>query len=69
MLLKNTEKSSMSHDKILRGVSMEYDNYYMKARPEMINYIPKDAKKILEVGCGSGTFSYQLNHPRLKARG
>lgn len=32
----------------------------MKTRPEMISYIPKNAKKILEVGCGSGLFGHQL---------
>ena len=39
---------------------MDYDNkpshYYSKIRYEMLKYLPSDAKKILEVGCGNGCF-------------
>ena len=31
--------------------------YYANARTEMLQFIPKDAKKVLEVGCGEGKFS------------
>lgn len=31
--------------------------YYANARAEMLQFIPKDAQKILEVGCGEGKFS------------
>lgn len=31
--------------------------YYANARLEMMQFIPKDAEKILEVGCGEGKFS------------
>ena len=31
--------------------------YYANARLEMLQFIPKDAQKILEVGCGEGKFS------------
>ena len=34
--------------------------YYKNDRPEMLRYIPENAKTILEVGCGSGNFSAQL---------
>jgi 2-polyprenyl-3-methyl-5-hydroxy-6-metoxy-1,4-benzoquinol methylase len=34
--------------------------YYMNVRPEMLAFIPKTAKKILEIGCGEGNFSAQL---------
>ena len=36
------------------------DGYYTQTRPEMLKYIPDSAKKILDVGCGEGTFSKQL---------
>ena len=34
--------------------------YYKNVRPEMLGFIPKSAKTILEIGCGSGNFSAQL---------
>ena len=37
--------------------------YYGTHRPEMIQYIPSDALKILEVGCGEGNFCRQLKTP------
>ena len=40
---------------------MDYKNkpsgYYDSIRHEMLNYLPKTAKKILEVGCGNGCFA------------
>jgi 2-polyprenyl-3-methyl-5-hydroxy-6-metoxy-1,4-benzoquinol methylase len=40
---------------------MDYKNkpsgYYDSIRYEMLNYLPKTAKKILEVGCGNGCFA------------
>lgn len=40
---------------------MNYDNkptgYYDNFRKEMIVYLPQDAKRILEVGCGNGCFA------------
>lgn len=35
-------------------------NYYQNLRLEMLPYIPKDAKKILELGCGEGMFGSYL---------
>lgn len=32
------------------------DNYYAHQREEMLKYIPIDAKNILEIGCGNGSF-------------
>jgi 2-polyprenyl-3-methyl-5-hydroxy-6-metoxy-1,4-benzoquinol methylase len=34
--------------------------YYGNVRPEMLQFIPANAAKILEVGCGEGNFSAQL---------
>lgn len=36
------------------------NDYYLRERFEMIAYVPKTAKKILEVGCGAGVFAAQL---------
>lgn len=39
---------------------MYNQNYYSLSRTEMLKYIPQDAKKILEVGCGEGLFLSQI---------
>lgn len=43
---------------------MDYDHkegrYYFNERPEMLAFFPKNAKKVLDVGCGQGTFAVQL---------
>ncbi|NNC69991.1 MAG: class I SAM-dependent methyltransferase [Flavobacteriaceae bacterium] len=40
---------------------MDYTNkskeYYSNDRQEMLNYLPKDAKKILDIGCSNGSFA------------
>lgn len=35
-------------------------SYYGHTRPEMLTFVPKDAIRILEIGCGQGNFSSQL---------
>jgi methylase of polypeptide subunit release factors len=43
---------------------MDYQNkpkgYYDNIRFEMLKYLPEDAKKIIEVGCGNGCFAEEL---------
>ncbi|GAA4897202.1 hypothetical protein GCM10023311_22480 [Flaviramulus aquimarinus] len=43
---------------------MDYENkpdgYYNDDREEMLIYLPKSAKKILDVGCGNGIFATNL---------
>ena len=34
--------------------------YFRNERPEMLAFVPKDARLILDVGCGSGTFGAAL---------
>lgn len=34
--------------------------YYSYPRQEMVNFVKKDAKKILDIGCGEGAFSLLL---------
>ena len=36
------------------------DDYYLQARPEMMEFIPENSKKILDAGCGEGYFGKQL---------
>jgi 2-polyprenyl-3-methyl-5-hydroxy-6-metoxy-1,4-benzoquinol methylase len=35
-------------------------SYFTNSRPEMLNYVPLDLRKTLEIGCGFGNFSYSL---------
>ncbi len=35
----------------------EENNYYAQTRPEMLEFIPRSAKRILEIGCGQGLFA------------
>ncbi|MBZ9628408.1 class I SAM-dependent methyltransferase [Psychroflexus sp. CAK57W] len=43
---------------------MDYQNkkgkYYINQRPEMLEFFPKNAKTVLDVGCGQGTFVKQI---------
>ena len=39
---------------------MNASMYYQSLRPEMLDFIPRDAGRILEVGCGEGRFGKQL---------
>ncbi|EKE07232.1 MAG: methyltransferase type 11 [uncultured bacterium] len=50
----------MNDNSNLKNMQIKDDGYYTQTRPEMLKYIPDSAKKILDVGCGEGTFSKQL---------
>ena len=43
---------------------MDYENkpdgYYNDDREEMLYFLPKDAKKVLDVGCGNGIFTASI---------
>ena len=45
---------------------MDYKNkpneYFKFPRQEMLGYLPKTAKRVLEVGCGQGTFGEQIKN-------
>jgi 2-polyprenyl-3-methyl-5-hydroxy-6-metoxy-1,4-benzoquinol methylase len=45
---------------------MDYDNkegsYYYNERPEMLDFFPIDAKTVLDIGCGQGTFAVQIKN-------
>ena len=36
------------------------DGYYDNIRYEMLKYLPEDAKKIIDIGCGNGAFAEVL---------
>jgi 2-polyprenyl-3-methyl-5-hydroxy-6-metoxy-1,4-benzoquinol methylase len=44
----------------LKDQSIKTDGYYIQTRHEMLKYIPQNAGKILDVGCGEGQFGFQL---------
>jgi 2-polyprenyl-3-methyl-5-hydroxy-6-metoxy-1,4-benzoquinol methylase len=39
---------------------MDEFKYFNNIRPEMLDFVPKDVARILEVGCGEGVFGGQL---------
>jgi 2-polyprenyl-3-methyl-5-hydroxy-6-metoxy-1,4-benzoquinol methylase len=44
----------------IADLSTKPEGYYTQARPEMLPFIPKDAKRILDVGCSEGKFGAEL---------
>lgn len=47
----------------------EMNKEYRGSRPEVIALIPKNAKKVLDVGCSSGEFGYALKHQGIEVWG
>ncbi len=45
---------------------MDYNNkandYFNHERPEMMAFLPKECKTLLDVGCGEGTFAVQIKN-------
>jgi 2-polyprenyl-3-methyl-5-hydroxy-6-metoxy-1,4-benzoquinol methylase len=50
----------MSLNPSIADLSTKPEGYYIQARPEVLPFIPKDAKRILDVGCGEGGFGFTL---------
>jgi 2-polyprenyl-3-methyl-5-hydroxy-6-metoxy-1,4-benzoquinol methylase len=44
----------------MQSADIKPDNYYQSVREEMLAFVPHDAARILEVGCGEGQFGYRL---------
>ncbi len=42
----------------------EVNGYYAGLRPEVMKYVPESAKTVIEVGCGNGSFGFQLKSCR-----
>jgi 2-polyprenyl-3-methyl-5-hydroxy-6-metoxy-1,4-benzoquinol methylase len=45
-------------------MTMTETTYFEHLRPEMVRYLPADAKRILDVGCGTGAFSASIKKDR-----
>ena len=50
-------------------LGIKKNKYYANIRPEMLQFIPINANKILEVGCAQGNFSDQLNKNNVETWG
>jgi 2-polyprenyl-3-methyl-5-hydroxy-6-metoxy-1,4-benzoquinol methylase len=50
----------MSYDQNISDLLVKPEDYFVQTRPEMLSFIPKNAKRILEIGCASGLFGAQL---------
>lgn len=42
------------------NLAVKPSDYYLRERSEILGYIPKTARKILDAGCGAGVFAVQL---------
>jgi len=56
----------MNYNRNLQNLSIKPNGYYNQRRSEMLKYIPQNAKRILDVGCGEGFFG-QLIKQKLSA--
>ena len=36
------------------------EDYYENSRPEMLKYLPNNAKKVLDIGCSNGAFAFAV---------
>lgn len=50
----------MNESKPLDNVSIRPDGYFKGHRSEMIDFLPVTAKRILDVGCGTGNFGASI---------
>lgn len=48
----------------MQAVTKKPDHYYRLPRREMLQYVPSDARRILEIGCGDGLFGHALKRNR-----
>lgn len=50
----------MSYDQTIDNLQVKPDDYFIRTRPEMLEFIPQSAERILEAGCATGLFGAQL---------
>jgi len=50
----------MTINRSLMDLSTKPVDYFSQSRPEMARFVPRSAKRILDVGCGKGIFSSRL---------
>lgn len=49
-----------SFNELKKEYKTKEDNYYDSERGEILEFVPAQAKKILDIGCGTGNFGYKL---------
>lgn len=49
-------ESATSPGNFSQKVSQEQADYYQQSRPEMLDFLPTDPKRLLDIGCGEGRF-------------
>lgn len=49
---------------MVNDIKIKKEEYYLNVRKEMVDYIPLDSKKILDIGCGEGNFGALLKSER-----
>lgn len=52
----------MDENRNLQDLAKKTEGYYSYSRSEMMAYIPRTAKRVLEVGCGEGHFGQGLRN-------
>lgn len=56
-----------NYRKLERQYSSKPDGYYEQARPEMLHFVPNSCTRILEIGCGAGSFGALIKKDRPNA--
>ena len=64
MTMPNLPQIDSQYQNLESEYSKNLGPYYEFARPEMIEFVPKTAERVLEVGCGSGGFGSLLKLQR-----
>ena len=54
----------MAYDKTNLDLSAKEAGYYTYERKEMLEFIPDNAARVLDVGCGAGAFGYEVKKGR-----
>ena len=47
-----------------RDYASKSADYFTEARPEMLSFVPANCRRLLDVGCGTGTFGASLKQTR-----
>lgn len=55
--LNHVETMTADHRHLEHELTAGADEYYSQDRSEMLDFVPSGARRILEVGCGSGEFA------------
>lgn len=64
MLPKISKSMSNNYNDLAEEYADKGTSYYQQSRPEMLQFIPADTKRVLDVGCSSGGFGKLLKAER-----